>query len=115
VLHSNYLRIGHLRRLYSDVKSDDQEWTKTGYTERRDKGDYRWVPSTSGIYRLYQGDIVVYVGQTNNLRGRLEEHDRSTPYWGSYDYKSTRYVPTRERRQMERRAIARNYPTRNRQ
>ena len=85
------------------------------YIQRRDKGDYRWVPNTSGIYRLYQGDTVVYVGQTNNLHARLEEHDRNMPYWGSYDYKSTRYVPTRERKKMEKRSIARNYPTRNRQ
>jgi predicted GIY-YIG superfamily endonuclease len=86
-----------------------------GYNERREKGDYRWVPETSGIYRLYQGDTVVYVGQTNNLRGRLQEHDRNMLYWGSYDYKSTRYIPTAERKRMEHRAIARNYPTRNKQ
>lgn len=85
-----------------------------GYTERRPKGDYRWVPDTSGIYRLYQGDKVVYVGETNNLRARLEQHERDTPYWGSYDYKSTRYVNTRDRKRMEERAIARNRPTRNR-
>ncbi len=85
-----------------------------GYTERRDKGDYRWVPERSGIYRLYQGEAIVYVGQTNNLRARLQEHERSMSYWGSYDYKSTRYVPTPERKRMEERAIARNHPTRNR-
>jgi excinuclease UvrABC nuclease subunit len=85
-----------------------------GYTERREKGDYRWVPYTSGIYRLYHGDQVVYVGQTNNLRGRLEEHERIRSHWGSYDYKSTRYVNTRDRKRMEERAITYNRPTRNR-
>jgi len=84
-----------------------------GYTERRDKGDYRWVPDTSGIYRLYQGDRVVYVGQSNNLRARLEEHENGKAYWGSYDYKSTKGVNTRDRKRMEDRAIAYNNPTRN--
>lgn len=84
------------------------------YTERREKGDYRWVPITSGIYRLYQGDRIVYVGQTNNLRARLEEHESGKSYWGSYDYKSTRGVNTRVRKRMEGRAIAYNQPTRNR-
>lgn len=84
-----------------------------GYTERREKGDYRWVPETSGIYRLYHGDWIVYVGQTNNLRARLEEHERGKAYWGSYDYKSTRGVNTRERKRMEDRAIAYNRPNRN--
>ena len=71
------------------------------------------MPDTSGIYRLYQGDRVVYVGQTNNLRERLLAHDRQTPYWGSYDYKSTRGINTRERHRMEARALSRNRPTRN--
>lgn len=84
-----------------------------GYTQRRDKGDYRWVPDTSGIYRLYHGDQVVYVGETNNLRARLEEHERTKSHWGSYDYKSTRWVNTRDRKRMEDRAIAYNHPTRN--
>jgi predicted GIY-YIG superfamily endonuclease len=85
-----------------------------GYTERREKGDYRWVPETSGIYRLYHGDWIVYVGQTNNLRARLEEHERGKTYWGSFDYKSTRGVNTRERKRMEERAIVSNRPNRNR-
>lgn len=34
-----------------------------GYSQRRDKGDYRWVPDGSGIYRLYHGDTVVYQGR----------------------------------------------------
>lgn len=82
------------------------------YTQRRPRGDYRWVPETSGIYRLYHGDTVVKIGQTNNLRRRLLQHDRETKYWGSYDYKSTRYVPTSERLRMEERAGKRNRPTR---
>lgn len=83
-----------------------------GYNMRRQKGDYRWVPETSGIYRLYHGDTIVHVGQTKNLRRRLKQHDRDTPYWGSYDYKSTRYVSTAERKRMEKRALIRNRPTR---
>ena len=84
-----------------------------GYTERRPKGDYRWVPETSGIYRLYHGDWIVYVGQTNNLRARLEEHERTKSYWGSFDYKSTKGINTRDRKRMEERAIAYNRPNRN--
>jgi hypothetical protein len=83
------------------------------YTKPRPKGDYRWVPDTSGIYRLYQGERVVYVGLTSNLRERLLAHDRQTPYWGSYDYKSTRGINTRVRRSMEKRALKYNRPTRN--
>ncbi|MFZ0891009.1 MAG: GIY-YIG nuclease family protein [Thermoplasmata archaeon] len=85
-----------------------------GYTERREKGDYRWVPDSSGIYRLYHGDRVVYVGQTNNLRARIAAHERGKTQWGSYDYKSTRYVNSRDRKRMEERAIVYNRPTRNR-
>jgi predicted GIY-YIG superfamily endonuclease len=83
------------------------------YSERRDKGDYRWVPSTSGIYRLYHGDQIVYVGQTNNLAARLAEHERTQSHWGSFDYKSTRGISTSGRKQMETRAIAYNHPSRN--
>jgi len=83
-----------------------------GYSERRQKGDYRWVPETSGIYRLFHGDTPIHVGQTNNLRRRLEQHEHETPYWGSYDYKSTKYVSTYERKKMEKRALKRNRPTR---
>lgn len=86
-----------------------------GYTERRQKGDYRWVPETSGIYRLYHGDNIVYVGHSNNLRARLAEHEDGQSYWGSFDYKSTRGVPTAERKRMERRAIVYNRPSRNKQ
>lgn len=85
-----------------------------GYTEKRPKGDYRWVPETSGIYRLYHGDTIVYMGQTKNLRARLEEHERTQSHWGSFDYKSTRYVNTRDRKRMEDRAVAYNRPNRNR-
>ena len=84
-----------------------------GYSERRDKGDCRWVPETSGIYRLYHGDTIVYVGQTKNLKKRLTEHVQEKTQWGSYDYKSTVGVNTRERDRMENRAIAYNHPTRN--
>lgn len=84
-----------------------------GYTQRREKGDYRWVPMTSGIYRLYHGNTVVYVGQTNNLRARLQEHEDGKTHWGSYDYQSTVGMGTRERKRLESRAIARNHPTRN--
>ena len=84
-----------------------------GYSERHEKGDYRWVPDTSGIYRLYQGDTIVYVGQTNNLVARLQEHEAGKSHWGSYDYKGTKGVNTRERKRMEDRAISYNHPTRN--
>lgn len=84
-----------------------------GYSQRRPKGDYRWVPETSGIYRLYHGDWVVYVGETNNLRARIAEHERSKSQWGSYDYKSTAGVTKAERKRMERRVIAYNHPNRN--
>lgn len=85
-----------------------------GYGQRRQKGDYRWVPDTSGIYRLYQGDRVVYVGQTSDLAARLRAHERDTPFWGTYDFKSTRGTPTRQRHRMEERSIVYNRPTRNR-
>lgn len=85
----------------------------TGYTQRRGRGDYRWVPNTSGIYRLYHGETIVYVGQTNNLRARLEAHENGKTYWGSYDYKSTKGINTRVRKRMEERAIAYSHPTRN--
>lgn len=85
-----------------------------GYSQRRQKGDYRRVPETSGIYRLYQGDRVVKVGETSNLRSRLEKVERDLDYWGSYDYKTTKYVPTYERKKMERRTIRRQKPTRSR-
>jgi hypothetical protein len=83
------------------------------YTIPRPKGDYRWVPETSGIFRLYQGDRIVYVGQTNNLRARLQKLEREMLYWGAYDYKSTVGINTRERKRMGQRSITYNDPTRN--
>jgi len=83
------------------------------YTIPRPKGDYRWVPETSGIFRLYQGDRIVYVGQTSNLRARLIRLESEMLYWGAYDYKSTVGVHTRDREAMGKRAIVYNDPTRN--
>lgn len=31
------------------------------------------IPSTAGVYVLRQGDTVVYVGETGNLRGRMRD------------------------------------------
>lgn len=82
------------------------------YSTRRTKGDYSQVPNKPGVYRLYHGDKVVYVGETDNLPRRLKEHERDQRYWGSYDYKvaSSREA---ERKEQERRAILANKPTRN--
>ncbi|MFQ5884544.1 MAG: GIY-YIG nuclease family protein [Thermoplasmata archaeon] len=85
-----------------------------GYSRRCKRGDLSRVPSRSGIYRLYHDGTVVYVGQTKNLRQRLSRHDRDKKYWGSYDYKSTRYVPAQKRKKMEKDAVKRNRPTRQR-
>jgi len=83
-----------------------------GYSGRRKKGNYSRVPETSGIYRLYHGDTVVYMGETGNLARRLKQHEREMGNWGSYNYKSTKGVPKSKRKKMERRAIKRNRPTR---
>ncbi|MEE9115735.1 MAG: GIY-YIG nuclease family protein [Thermoplasmata archaeon] len=83
-----------------------------GYSKRHKKEDLSRVPNTSGIYRLYHGNTVVYVGQAKNLRRRISQHERRKSYWGSYDYKSTRNVPTRKRKTKERNAIKSNRPTR---
>ena len=83
------------------------------YSEKRSKGDYRWVPEVSGIYRLYHGDKVVYVGETNNILRRIQQHEQEMGQWGSYDYKTTRGTPKAKRKKMESRSISRNKPTRN--
>ncbi len=83
------------------------------YSTRRDKGDYRWVPECSGIYRLYHGDTIVYIGETGNLIARLQEHESDTAYWGTYDYEATRGVRKAQRKEMERRRIRREMPSRN--
>jgi hypothetical protein len=85
-----------------------------GYSKRRLRGDFTRVPETSGLYRLYQGERVVYVGQSTNLKARLLAHDMTTSYWGSYDYKSTVGVSAHDRLRMEERVIAATRPTRNR-
>lgn len=82
------------------------------YTQRRRKGDYWQVPEGPGIYRLYHGDAIVYVGESDNLRRRLIQHEEETFSWGSYDYK--RASSNRKKRlEEERRAIIANQPTRN--
>lgn len=83
-----------------------------GYSGRRRKGSYSRVPETSGIYRLYYGDTVVYVGETRNLARRLRQHEREMRNWGSYNYRSTKGVSKSKRKKMEQGAIKRNRPTR---
>jgi hypothetical protein len=72
-----------------------------GYSQRRDKGDYRWVPACSGLYRLYRGPYIVYIGQTGDLVSRLQQHERDDPGWGTYDYETTRRVRKAQRLKME--------------
>ncbi|TET90337.1 MAG: hypothetical protein E3J35_06865 [Methanomassiliicoccales archaeon] len=86
--------------------------TYMGYSKHRKKGDYSRVPETSGVYRLYHGKKVSYVGETRNLKRRLEEHERDKERWGSYDYKGTKGVPKSERKKMEQRVRKRSKPTR---
>ena len=83
------------------------------YSQRRLKGDYRWVPEVSGIYRLYYGDNIVYVGETNNILRRIQQHEQEMGQWGSFDYKTTRGISKAERKKMESRSIKINKPTRN--
>ena len=82
-----------------------------GYSQRREKGDYRWVPTCSGIYRLYHGDHIMYIGETGDLVSRLNEHERDMAGWGSYDYETTRGVRKSQRKEMERRRIHGEQPT----
>lgn len=82
------------------------------YSQRRDKGNYWQVPEGPGIYRLYHGDSIVYVGETDNLRRRLKQHEDDMKYWGSYDYKRAS-TNKNERKEQETRAILANEPTRN--
>jgi len=83
------------------------------YSTRRTKGDYRWVPPVQGKYRLYQGDKIVYVGESNNLPRRLQQHELYKKHWGTYDYCPTPGCKTVTRRNMEERSIKINHPTRN--
>jgi hypothetical protein len=83
-----------------------------GCPEPKPKGDYRWVSEASGIYPFHYGDQIVYVGQTNNLRAQLEEHERNRSHMGSNSCRSTRWVNTRGRKRMEDKAIAYSHPTR---
>jgi len=80
---------------------------------RRQKGDYRWVPPKQGKYRLFQGERVVYVGESKNIPRRLQQHEKNMKYWGSYDYVATPGSKTVTRRNIEKRSIKRNRPTRN--
>lgn len=82
------------------------------YNQRRQKGDYAGLREGPYIYRLYHGDRVVYVGQTNNLPKRLRDHETDQGYWGSYDYKPAS-SEKEERLEQEQRAINANNPTRN--
>jgi len=83
------------------------------YSTRRRKGDYRWIPECQGIYRLYHGEKVVYIGETKNIKRRIKQHEKEKSYWGSCDYKTAKGCRTISRKKIEKRAIRRNKPTRN--
>jgi len=84
------------------------------YSQRRNKGDYRWVPACSGIYRLYRGPNIVYIGETGDLVSRIQEHEEDMPGWGTYDYETTRGVRKAQRKKMEARRIKGQEPAWNR-
>lgn len=83
------------------------------YSKRKEKGDYRWMDNTQGIYRLYHGDNIVYVGESKHLITRLKQHEREKEYWGSFDYRNTWGQRETGRKRKEKNVIRRTYPTRN--
>lgn len=53
------------------------------------KSDASALPDEWGVYALYYGDTLKYIGKTdgigNNLRKRVLEHDQEFP-WGNFDW-----------------------------
>lgn len=83
------------------------------WSTKRKKGNYDKVSKNSGLYELYHGERVVYVGQSKNVRSRLQQHEKGKKGWGTYRWKSTKNMPTRTRKKSEEKRIKRAAPTRN--
>lgn len=59
------------------------------------------------LYRLWNAEhALLYVGITDNLEVRVEEHSADKPWWGEVDQVSTEELPSRRRAlEAETRAI----------
>jgi hypothetical protein len=44
------------------------------------------MPSASGVYFLFDGEVCIYIGQTNNFFDRAVQHQRNRVRWTSHAY-----------------------------
>ena len=68
--------------------------------------------SPVALYRLYDaGGELLYVGLTDNLGARLDEHANSKPWWGDVTRRTAEWLPSRvEARKAEAAAILNEEP-----
>lgn len=71
------------------------------------------APSAPGVYRLYDGPKVKYVGSSRDMSERLADHLASPRFRNITSFDTRRTVTTQEARRAEQRAIHKHKPSQN--
>lgn len=71
------------------------------------------APSGPGVYRLYEGQKVSYIGSGRDVGNRLEDHLSNPRFSNITSFDTRRTASTREARQSEQRTIQQHNPPQN--
>lgn len=71
------------------------------------------TPKSPGVYRLYKGPKVNYVGSAENLAERLEQHEANPRFRQITSFDFLRTPTTRQARVLEKRQIEKHEPPQN--
>ena len=66
-----------------------------------------------GVYRLYEGRQMTYIGSSRDISQRLEEHSASQRFSATTSFDFLRTASVVEARKLERRQIQKRKPKRN--
>lgn len=71
------------------------------------------APAGPGVYRLYEGQKLSYIGSGRDVGDRLEDHLSNPRFRNITSFDTRRTSSTREARQSEQRAIQQHTPPQN--
>jgi len=77
------------------------------------KSNIENTPKSPGVYRLYKGPKVSYVGSAENLEERLKQHEANPRFRQITLFDFLRTPTTRQARALEKRQIEKNKPPQN--
>ena len=87
--------------------------SKASQKQRFVEKNIEQAPSGAGVYRLYEGQKISYIGSAKDVADRLEDHLSNPRFDNITSFDVRRTQSTQEARESERRAIEQHNPPQN--